>query len=183
MTPSKKTTPKKPAAKAPAKPKPAPVPDPELAKLEQAFAATKGNFDSVRKSRRCGCYFCRGLFTMPRVHQWLTRKGEMVELKELEGRPARRPDEQPFTATCPECGADAVLGDAAGFPLTEADLARLGEYALTRIQGNYKPIVARDDAGDDEELLREMDSDPGVESLWGPRFHDETDGVAQEDEE
>ena len=192
--PTPKKSPKTPPAKKaktsaskarPAAPKPttpAAAPSPETARLQAAFAATRYNVEILRKSRRCGCYFCRGLFAVPRVHQWLTRKGELVEMKAMEEWNVRRPDEMPVTATCPECGADAVVGDAVGYPLTEADLVRLGEFALQQIQGDYKPIVAKEEA-DDEELLTEMRAAAGVESLWGPRFHDETDGVPEDEEE
>ena len=134
--------------------------------LKTAFAGTIGNHELIKKSKRCGCYFCRATFVAPRISQWFNRAGEPV--------PATA---KGASAVCPLCEAAAVIGDASGFPLTEAMLGELGNFAMQAIQDQYEPIRER---SDEELQAEEMEAaeaeEPEVERLWGKRFYDEDEG-------
>lgn len=67
----------------------------------------------ILNSKTCGCFFCRSIYDARKVSDWLS-------------------DERGETALCPECGMDAVIGDASGVPLSkpllrEMNLAYFGE--------------------------------------------------------
>ena len=58
------------------------------------------NEDEVKASDECGCFHCLETFSKDEIDDW------------TEG-------EDGITAVCPKCDVEAVIGDAAGFPLTE----------------------------------------------------------------
>lgn len=59
-------------------------------------------------SARCGCFHCCRVYTPAEIVEWIDpAPGMVAELGRL-GK----------TALCPYCGIDAVIGDAAGYPLT-----------------------------------------------------------------
>ena len=76
--------------------------------LKEAHKASFKNEESVRRSSFCGCFHC--LRTFP--------PSEAIFMPEADGK---------RTAWCPECGIDAVLGDASGFPITEDFLRKMKE--------------------------------------------------------
>lgn len=54
----------------------------------------------------CGCFFCKKIFTVSEFPEdWLQ-----------EGK-----SDSENTLQCPYCYMDAVLGDASGFPVTDAE--------------------------------------------------------------
>ena len=67
-----------------------------------AGKASFENWESVKASEMCGCYFCKSIFPSTEVgdNDWITDR---------HGR----------TVLCPKCGIDAVLGDASGIPIQE----------------------------------------------------------------
>ncbi len=70
------------------------------------------NRETLRKSDLCGCYQC-GVIFKPSVLQpedWMDG-GE--------------------TALCPYCGMDSVIGDAAGFPISDAFLSEMKKYRFS----------------------------------------------------
>ena len=73
-----------------------------------AGKASFENWESVKASEMCGCYFCKSIFPSTEVgdNDWIT---------DSHGR----------TVLCPECGIDAVLGDASGIPIQEDVLEEL----------------------------------------------------------
>ncbi len=64
------------------------------------------NRDEILASTHCGCLYCTSVFTPSDVADWVK-------------------DDKGETAICPRCGVDAVLGDRAGYPLTEDFLRRM----------------------------------------------------------
>jgi hypothetical protein len=64
------------------------------------------NRDEILASTHCGCFYCTSVFKPFDVADWVK-------------------DERGETAICPKCGIDAVLGDRAGYPLTEDFLRRM----------------------------------------------------------
>lgn len=63
----------------------------------------------ITASAWCGCFHCLALFPPAAVTEWIDKD--------------RVGDGQ--TALCPHCGVDAVLGTAAGFPLTTSFLTAM----------------------------------------------------------
>lgn len=61
----------------------------------------------IRRSSICGCFYCMTVFEPARIFDWVD-EGE--------------------TALCPNCGIDAVIGDASGFPLTHELLERMRRH-------------------------------------------------------
>ncbi len=82
----------------------APVPvEPRLLEIQRHAV---NNDLEILKSETASCFFCRQTYSARKVNDWIT-------------------DERGVTAICPECGMDAVVGDASGFALTHDDLKAL----------------------------------------------------------
>jgi hypothetical protein len=64
------------------------------------------NRDEILASMLCGCFYCTSVFKPSDVVDWVN-------------------DEQGETAICPKCGIHSVLGDRAGYPLSEDFLRRM----------------------------------------------------------
>lgn len=66
------------------------------------------NWESVRKSKMCGCYYCCSIFPSSEItdNDWI---------QDLHGR----------TVLCPKCSIDSVIGDASGIPIREDVLEAL----------------------------------------------------------
>ncbi|TDH38790.1 cytoplasmic protein [Pseudohoeflea suaedae] len=77
--------------------------------LERAHAHCTHNRAELEKSRRCGCFHCESVFTASAVLHWIDKS---------------EPSEK-WTALCPSCGIDAVLGDAAGFGMSPVFLREM----------------------------------------------------------
>ena len=77
--------------------------DPLKRSFSMARKRSQDNRAEVFASARCGCFHCGSTYAARAVDQWYSSRHEA-------------------TALCPECGIDAVLGDASGYPLTEAFL-------------------------------------------------------------
>ncbi len=63
--------------------------------------------EELSESDLCGCFYCEKTFRPAEIAEWID-------------------DDQ--TALCPRCGIDAVIGSAAGYPLTPEFLHRMCEY-------------------------------------------------------
>ena len=61
----------------------------------------------IEQSAVCGCFFCGAIFPSVLVGIWV---------------------DEDQTALCPECGIDAVIGAASGFPITAAFLRRMAAH-------------------------------------------------------
>lgn len=75
-----------------------------------AGEASFENWESVKNSKMCGCYYCGSIFPASRItdNDWT-------------------PDQHGRKVVCPECYVDAVLGDASGIPIQEDVLKDLHE--------------------------------------------------------
>ncbi|MBO4536034.1 MAG: cytoplasmic protein [Bacteroidales bacterium] len=75
-----------------------------------AGKASFENWNSVKKSTMCGCYYCGHIFPSSEVtdDDWVP---------DLHGR----------TVVCPHCGIDAVIGDESGIPIQKDVLDELYE--------------------------------------------------------
>jgi len=80
-----------------------PPKDPKF--LEIRKHASNNDIEILR-SVNCSCFFCRQTYSARKVNDWIT-------------------DERGVTAICPECGMDAVIGDASGYALGHEDLKEL----------------------------------------------------------
>ncbi len=80
--------------------------DPLRRSHRRAAEHTINNGEELLASNRCGCFSCGSTFPPMRIHTWLR-------------------DSRDRTALCPECDADAVIGDASGYPLTPEFLAAM----------------------------------------------------------
>ena len=86
-----------------------------------AGKASYRNWDSVKKSRMCGCYYCCSIFPSSEVSDddWV-------------------PDFPGKTVICPKCSIDSVIGDATGIPIREDVLEELYREKF-RVVGDDKP--------------------------------------------
>ncbi|WFL78608.1 cytoplasmic protein [Altererythrobacter arenosus] len=80
--------------------------DLETIKVAHRLSAT--NRTLVSESKECGCFHCESVFSSSRIDEWI---------EETQGSYSEAPD--PFTAVCPDCGIDSVLGDACLYPVTD----------------------------------------------------------------
>lgn len=55
----------------------------------------------LQRSTRCGCFYCGATFAPSDIVDWID---------------TRNPPSS-WTARCPHCGIDAVIGDASGLPI------------------------------------------------------------------
>jgi hypothetical protein len=58
----------------------------------------------IEASRSCGCFYCLRTFPPAQITCWIVDEG---------------------TALCPYCGIDSVIGDAAGYDVSEPFLSRM----------------------------------------------------------
>jgi hypothetical protein len=75
-----------------------PINDPYKGLYKKAHEHSRNNMEEITASETCGCFFCRAIFNAKIPMEW-TDKGQ--------------------TALCPNCGIDAVIGDKAGYELTD----------------------------------------------------------------
>lgn len=68
----------------------------------------------IKASGRCGCFDCLSTFTPAEITDWADT-----------GKP-----EAEWTALCPRCGMDTVIGDRSGHPITEDFLSQRHERWL-----------------------------------------------------
>ncbi len=77
--------------------------------LERAQSHSVHNRAELETSRRCGCFHCESVFTASAVLHWTDKSRAQGE----------------WTALCPSCGIDAVIGDAAGFGMSPVFLREM----------------------------------------------------------
>lgn len=79
-----------------------------MALRKAAHKASFKNKESILRSEKCGCFSCLKTFA----------PSEVAFREEMDGQK---------TAWCPYCDTDAVLGDAAGYPITPEFLKEMKE--------------------------------------------------------
>ncbi|UVI39905.1 cytoplasmic protein [Qipengyuania spongiae] len=76
--------------------------------IQAAHRLAAMNRTLLRESKECGCFHCESIFSPSSIEEWI---------EETQGSYSEAPD--PFTALCPDCGIDSVLGDACPYPVTD----------------------------------------------------------------
>lgn len=71
------------------------------------YKHTKNNELDILQSKTCSCLFCQQNYSARKVSEWNTDKNNQM------------------SAVCPECGMDAVVGDASGYVLDDDDIETL----------------------------------------------------------
>ncbi len=71
--------------------------------VRAALRHAVNNEDEIKASEECGCFHCLEVFAKDEIDEWVDGEDGM-------------------SAVCPKCSVESVIGDAAGFPLTEAFL-------------------------------------------------------------
>jgi hypothetical protein len=69
--------------------------------LESAHRHSSKHQAEIEQSEICACFSCCKSFSASDIDEWL--------------------DDEDGTALCPNCGIDAVIGSASGFPVADAD--------------------------------------------------------------
>jgi len=70
--------------------------------------------EAVRRSTRCGCFYCLSMFASAEVVEWVDE-------------PPACPRGPGRTAICPKCGIDAVLPDGDQVEVTQELLAAMNQ--------------------------------------------------------
>ena len=68
------------------------------------------NMEEIEQSQKCGCIACCSIYDADQIEECI---GEM--------------DDKKMTAICPQCGTDAVIGDASGLEINEEILKALNK--------------------------------------------------------
>lgn len=112
----------------------------------EAHHRSFNNMDELRTSQMCGCFYCLKIFQSDEIEEYI--------------------DDKPHgTAVCPYCDIDSVIGESAGFPITEEFLTRMKRYWFDSGSAieMYTPFGGIRFYLDDEELFfdhRAIDPDP-----------------------
>lgn len=67
----------------------------------EAHAYCTNHRAALEKDALCGCFHCLRIYNPAQIEKWIDN-GQ--------------------TALCPHCGVDSVIGESAGYPLTDAFL-------------------------------------------------------------
>jgi hypothetical protein len=79
-----------------------------LNNLDDAHRHCRAHRAELAASTDCGCFHCGRTFPPGEVVDWIDPAPQIAAESGRRGQ----------TALCPHCGIDAVIGDAAGYPLT-----------------------------------------------------------------
>jgi len=92
--------------------------------LAKAAKHSLHNYQEIRNSVICGCYYCQSIF-----------KADVIQ-PDYDVMP----DVGGYTVFCPYCEIDAVIGDYSGFPITNDFLSEMYDYAFSsvRLSDSYK---------------------------------------------
>lgn len=87
--------------------------------LIQAHKFCRNNRDTLNNDKICGCFHCISIFSPSEINSWLPEKRPTVQGKYdkwvYEG----------YTAFCPYCGIDSVIGESSGYPITKNFLEQM----------------------------------------------------------
>lgn len=95
----------------------------------EIYKHTKNNEIDILNSKKCSCLFCRQTYDARRVSDWSNENNKI-------------------SAVCPECGMNAVVGDASGFSLDHDTLKQLnltyfGEDYMVRNPDSLAKYISR----------------------------------------
>jgi hypothetical protein len=77
------------------------------AKTHGAHSHSINHREELLKSEKCGCFFCKKIFTPSKVKEWVDENNKGIG----------------DTALCPFCGIDSVIGDASEYKIDAKFLA------------------------------------------------------------
>ena len=128
-------------------------------KYERYYAlagkASLENWESVKKSKMCGCYYCCSIFPSSEItDDWI-------------------PDSHGRTVLCPKCHIDSVIGDASGIPIRKDVLEELYQEKFGIDDGPVVRCVGSGIYNLDTIVVRDYPDGPA-----GKRFEDKV--VAEE---
>ncbi|MEQ1650253.1 MAG: hypothetical protein ABL898_16865 [Hyphomicrobiaceae bacterium] len=78
------------------------------AEVRAALKHAINNEDEVKASEQAGCFHCLEIFDVSEIEDWVETEGGHSQ-----------------SAVCPHCDVESVIGDGAGFALTEEFLTAL----------------------------------------------------------
>jgi len=84
----------------------------EKIELKLAHRHASNHRPQIEGSDACGCFSCLAIFLPADITHWIEETGGGE------------------TARCPRCAVDAVIGSAAGFPITRQFLGAMRSYWL-----------------------------------------------------
>lgn len=115
----------------------------------QASKAAFENWDSVKKSSLCGCYYCGRIFPSSDVtdNDWV-------------------PDRHGRTVLCPHCSIDSVIGDASGIPIQKDVLDELHDHWFGGPEDEEKQVrcIVSDDCGNLPSRLEHLGAEVSTEN-------------------
>lgn len=82
--------------------------------LRDAHQSCNANRETLEKSRRAGCFYCKEIFPSKEIEAWINDKGGQ-------------------TAVCPKCMVDSVIGDASGVEITPNFLNAMHEMWFKQV--------------------------------------------------
>ena len=115
----------------------------------QACKAAFENWESVKNSNLCGCYYCGRIFPSSEVtdNDWVP---------DLHGR----------TVLCPHCSIDSVIGDASGIPIQKDVLDELHDHWFGGPESEEKQVrcIVSDDCGNLPSRLEHLGAEVSTET-------------------
>lgn len=73
-------------------------------KIVKAHEHCSNNKTEIKRSKKCGCFYCCDIFDASEVKQFIEADNKCDKLG---------------TAVCPKCGIDSVIGDASGYSVNQ----------------------------------------------------------------
>lgn len=81
--------------------------------------------DKLVNDKVCGCFYCLSIFSPEEIQKWIKQKKPVIQDKHGEFDEWIVDDQ--FTAFCPYCGMDAIIGESSGYPITKEFLVKMKE--------------------------------------------------------
>ncbi len=81
-----------------------PIPD-----YVEAHSHCSFNQEELANSKQCACFGCQTIFCPDEIDEWID-------------------DSDGYTAVCPLCGKDAIIGDASGYPIMQDFIEQMNHY-------------------------------------------------------
>lgn len=82
--------------------------------------------DKLVNDKICGCFYCLSIFSPKEIQQWKKHRKAVIQDKCGEFDEWIVDDQ--FTAFCPYCGIDSVIGESSGYPITKEFLKKMKEH-------------------------------------------------------